>query len=230
MSEKPPELLAEMTPTARAFVEMLLKRNAELDERVAQLETKLANKNSRNFSKPPSTEHPHAKPPPETKPKSKRKRGGQQRRPRFARKLIPADQCKDVIPCKPNECRDRGKTLRGRDANSLRQQVRDVVIRPVVTEYQQHRLKCCCGVTTCGTLPGAVDGRTGPTIAATLVLMTSWSRSSRRKAAQFASEICRVPCSAGHVSDVGSHSDEDPANHLQRIGGDPAGSVGSQHR
>lgn len=203
LSEIPPELLSEMTPAVRAFVELLLKRIAELEQRVAELEAKLAEKNSRNSSKPPSTEHPHAKPPPDKKPKSKRKRGGQKGRPRFERQLIPTDQCQGVFPCMPQACRGCGKTLRGRDADPLRQQVWDVEIRPVVTEYQQHRLKCgCCGVTTCGTLPDSVDGRTGPTMAAILVLMTSWFRSSRRKAAQFASEICGVPCSAGHVSEL----------------------------
>jgi hypothetical protein len=37
-------------------------------------------------------------------------------------------------------------------------------------------------------------------LASILVLMTSWFRTSRRKAALFASDICNVPCSAGHVS------------------------------
>jgi len=37
-------------------------------------------------------------------------------------------------------------------------------------------------------------------LASILVLLTSWFRTSRRKAALFASDICGVPCSAGHVS------------------------------
>ena len=200
MSEIPRELLDEMTPAVRAFVDALLLRQKQLEERVEELEAKLA-KNSRNSSKPPSTEHPHAKPPPEKKPKSKRKPGGQRGHQKFERALIPTGQCKVVIPCKPGECRSCGKTLRGRDKQPLRQQVWDVEIRPVVTEYQQHRLTCpCCGITTCGTLPDSVDGRTGPVLASILVLLTSWFRTSRRKAALFASDICDVPCSAGHVS------------------------------
>jgi transposase len=51
-------------------------------------------------------------------------------------------------------------------------------------------------------LPDDVDGRTGPTLAGLLVLMTSWFRTSRRKAALFASDVCGVPCSAGHVSEL----------------------------
>ena len=207
MSEIPPELLDKMTPAARAFVEVLLlriaeleKRNAELEKRVEELEAKLA-KNSRNSSKPPSSEHPHAKPLPRKRPKSKRKQGGQRGHQKFERTLIPTADCQEVVPCKPDRCRGCGKALRGRDKQPLRQQVWDVEIRPVVTEYQPHRLTCRrCGITTCGTLPDSVDGRTGVALASILVLLTSWFRISRRKAALFASGICGVPCSAGHVS------------------------------
>ncbi len=204
MSDISSELLDEMTPAVRAFVEALLQKYAadiaELEKRNAELEAKLA-KNSRNSSNPPSTEHPHAKPLPEKKPKLKRKRGGQRGHQKFERTLIPTEECEAVVSCKPDQCRGCGKTLRGCDQQPLRQQVWDVEIRPVVTEYQQHRLTCGrCGTSTCGALPDSVEGRTGPVLASILVLMTSWFRTSRRKAALFASEICGVPCSAGHVS------------------------------
>ena len=128
MSEIPPELLDEMTPAVRAFVEVLLLRIAELEKRVEQLEAKLA-KNSRNSSKPPSSEHPHAKPLPQKKPKSKRKRGGQRGHQKFERTLIPTADCEKIVPCKPDRCRGCGKALRGRDKQPLRQQVWDVEIR-----------------------------------------------------------------------------------------------------
>ncbi|MFQ5731970.1 MAG: DUF6444 domain-containing protein [Planctomycetaceae bacterium] len=113
MSEIAPGLLDEMTPAVRAFVEVLLFRIAELRKRVEELEAKLA-KNSRNSSKPPSTEHPHAKPPVEKKPKSKRKPGGQRGHQKFERTLIPTADCEDVVPCRPDACRGCGKSLRGR--------------------------------------------------------------------------------------------------------------------
>ena len=118
LSDIPPELLDEMTPAVRAFVDALLLRLKELESDVADLEAKLA-KNSRNSSKPPSTEHPHAKPPPEKKPKSKRKPGRQRGHQKFDRTLIPTDQCKDIDPGKPSECRGCGKSLRGSDPDRL---------------------------------------------------------------------------------------------------------------
>jgi transposase len=125
MSDIPPELLGEMTPAVRAFVDALLLRLKELESHVADLEAKLV-KDSRNSSKPPSSEHPHAKPLPQKKPKSKRKRGGQRGHQKFERALIPTADCEEVVPCKPDQCRGCGKALRGRDRQPLRQQVWDI--------------------------------------------------------------------------------------------------------
>ena len=94
MSAIPPELLKEMTPAVRAFVEVLLLRLAELEKRVEELEAKRA-KNPRNSSRPPSSEHPHAKPLPQKKPKSKRKPGGQRGHQKFERAMIPTADCDD---------------------------------------------------------------------------------------------------------------------------------------
>jgi len=186
------EMIAGLSPEAQVIVRALLAR-------IEELETQL-NKTSKNSSKPPSASHPHAKPEPPPKPKSDRKRGGQPGHDRFQRELVSASECDEVIPCKPTACRGCGTRLKGSDKNPLRKQVHDIVIQPIITEYQQHRLVCRCGVSTCGQLPEDVVGETGPVLSTVLVLLTSWLRASRRKAALFSSDICNVPCSAGHVS------------------------------
>lgn len=195
------EMIARLSPEGQVIVRMLLAQNAALKKRVDELEAKL-NKNSQNSSKPPSATHPHAKPEPPAKKKSKRKRGGQPGHDKFQREQIPADECSKIITRKPTRCRGCRKKLHGTDADPLRKQVHDIVITPIVTEYQLHRLTCACGVSTCGEMPDDVIGETGPMLATVLVLLTSWFRVSRRKAALFSSEICHVPCSAGHVSQL----------------------------
>jgi transposase len=200
-SEIPQELLDEMTPAVRAFVEGLLVRQAALERQVAELKAQLA-KTSRNSSKPPSSSHPHAKPDPPPKRKPRRKRGAQPGHDKMERVLIPAEECAEIVACRPDTCRGCGERLSGTDPEPIREQVWDVELRPVVTEYQLHRLICGCGSSTCGQLPETVNGRTGPTLAALLVLMTSWFRVSRRRAALFSSDVCGVPCSAGHVSSL----------------------------
>ena len=121
---------------------------------------------------------------------------------------------REVVACRPATCRGCGERLSGTDPEPIREQVWDVELRPVVTEYQLHRLNCGCGTSTCGQLPEAVNGRTGPTLAALLVLTTSWFRVSRRRAALFSSEVCGVPCSAGHVSSLEARATAALANDL----------------
>ncbi len=65
------ELAAEMTPAVRAFVDALLQRIDQLEA-----ELKGLRKTPQNSSLPPSTQHPHAKPP-SSRTKSKKNRGGQ---------------------------------------------------------------------------------------------------------------------------------------------------------
>ena len=56
------ELIARQTPEAQAIIRMLLAKIQQLQDQL--------NQSPRNSSLPPSTEHPHAKPP---RPKSPRR-------------------------------------------------------------------------------------------------------------------------------------------------------------
>ena len=168
-----------------------------LTARVAALEAKLG-KDSSNSSKPPSASHPHDKPPP-SKPKSDRKRGGQPGHDKHERTLIPSEQCNEVVPCVPTECRRCGKELNGVDAEPIRRQVWELPeIQPIVTEYQLHRLDCSCGSSTCGEVPkGVPTGQAGPRLIAFTAILMACFRQSKRRAAQFLSMILNQPASAG---------------------------------
>lgn len=164
-SQIPPELAEEMTPAVRAFVESLLERIDELEGRLNDLP-----KTPQNSSLPPSSEHPHAKPPPKAhKKKSKRKRGGQPGHKKHQRSLIPTEECNEVVTLKPPDCRRCAAGLNGEDPEPLRHQVWELPeIKPHVTEYRQHRLPCvCCGEITCAELPSGVPtGQSGPRLIA----------------------------------------------------------------
>jgi transposase len=189
MSRIPEELAAEMTPAVRAFVESLLRRLADLEAQVKQT--------PQNSSRPPSSQHPHAKPASD-KLKSKRPRGGQPGHPRHERALIPTAQCDEVVTLRPAECRRCGGPLAGNDAAPLRHQVYELPeIKPLVTEYQQHRL-CCpgCGETTCGRLPAGVPrGQAGPRLVAFTALLMAYFRQSKRRTALFVTSLLHIPCS-----------------------------------
>ena len=171
-------------------------RSHALTARVAELEAKLGKDSTNSRLKPPSTSHPHDKPAP-TRMKSARKRGGQPGHDKHERALFPAEQCQEVVPCVPTECRRCGKELTGVDLDPLRHQVWELPeIQPIVTEYQRHRLVCSCGFSTCGKLPqGVPTGQAGPRLIAFTALLMACFRQSKRRAALFLSAILNQPAS-----------------------------------
>jgi len=96
MSEIPRELLDEMTPAVRAFVESLLMTISAQQKRIEELERQLG-MNSGNSSLPPSSDGPRQNPVKTAKPASKRKRGGQFGHPKRTRPLIPTEECDRVV-------------------------------------------------------------------------------------------------------------------------------------
>jgi transposase len=182
------ELIARQTPEAQAIIRALLATIRQLQDQL--------NQSPRNSSLPPSTEHPHAKPP---RPKSQaaRRPGGQPGHPRQERPLLPSGQCDEVIPLKPAACRRCGRELSGEDAAPLRHQVWELPeIKPQVIEYQRHRLSCaCCGETTCAPLPpGVPAGQSGPRLVAFAGLLMAYFRQSKRRTALFLETLLNQPC------------------------------------
>lgn len=186
----PPELEAEMTPAVHAFVESLLEQIRKLKGRLGL--------NPQNSSLPPSSQHPHSRPP-QRKRKSKKRHGGQLGHVKHDRPLIPSDECDSVTPLKPTECRRCGEKLLGTDPDPLRHQVWELPeIKPLVSEYQRHRLVCpCCGETTCAKLPAGVpQGQSGPQLMAFTGLLMAYYRQSKRRTAEFLTTLLGQPCSA----------------------------------
>lgn len=187
------EMIARQPPEAQAIIRILLAKIAVLEARL--------NQTPRNSSLPPSTEHPHAKPAPPTKP-SGRRRGGQPGHPKHERALIPVEECDDVVVMKPEACRRCGERLAGIDLAPWRRQVWEIPeIKPVVIEYQLHRLVCPgCGETTCGQLPpGVPQGTAGPRLVALTALLMGCFKQSKRRVALFLGEVLHQPCSPGWV-------------------------------
>ena len=187
------DLMARQTLEAQAIIRVLLAKILELEARL--------NKTPHNSSLPPSSQHPHAKAVAD-KPRSRRKRGGQPGHTKYERALLPSEQCAGVIPLKPTACRRCGTKLSGGDPEPLRHQVWELPeIKPLVTEYQRHRLICPdCGTSTCAALPpGVPHGQAGPRLIGLTALLMGCFRQSKRRVALFLEQVLGQPCSPGWV-------------------------------
>ena len=189
------EQLEALPPEFQSLVMAIINH---YEQRLAELRAELAalKKTPRNSSLPPSTEHPHAKPPRDKK-KSTKKRGGQRGHRKHERTLIPAEQCSKVVLLHPESCRRCGTRLEGEDSEPLRHQVWELPeFQPTIIEYQRHRRTCsCCGKTTCAPLPAGVPtGQSGPRLVAFVGLLMGHFRQSKRRAAFFLQDFLGMPC------------------------------------
>jgi len=208
MSLSPPpitsEQLAALPPEFRALLQGVIDhyeaRIAVLEARIVELERRLS-KTPQNSSLPPSSQHPHAKPP-TAKPKSPRKRGGQPGHEKHERTLIPVEQCTEVYDHRPQACCGCGGPLSGSDVTPLRHQVWDLPeIKPRIVEHRRHQLTCPgCGASTRGELPAEVPrGQAGPRLIAFTALLMGGFRQSKRKTASFLANMLNIPCSPSWV-------------------------------
>jgi transposase len=178
----PPELWEQSPPQVRAVLETIIgeqaQRIAGLEPQVVSLRKQIRvlrerlTQNSRNASKPPSSDGPHVKRTPPKEP-SGRKPGGQPGHPVRRRALVPLEQVDAVVTCQPAYCRRCGQPLSGEAGEPVRQQVVELPpLKPQVTEYQLHRRSCPrCGITTCGQLPPGVPAQSyGPRLASVVAL------------------------------------------------------------
>jgi transposase len=200
MTEQPPlsqDLWDTLSPEVRGAVSALVQ---SFERRIADLEERL-NKNSTNSSKPPSSDPPSVKRRPPA-PASGRKRGGQPGHQRQARPLVPPEQLRQVIDCKPPGCRWCGQPLQGDDPEPIRHQVAEVPpSRPVVDEYRLHRLRCPrCRTSTCAALPpGVPTGAFGPRLRATLSVLAGGYRLGKRPIRQLAFDLLGLSISIGMI-------------------------------
>jgi transposase len=187
-----------LSPEAQVSVSALVQ---SLEQRIADLEERL-NKNSTNSSKPPSSDPPSVKRRPPV-PASGKKRGGQPGHRHHPRALVPPDQLRQAIECKPQECRWCGHELHGDDPEPIRHQVAEVPpIHPVVDEYRLHRLRCPrCRTSTCATLPpGVPTGAFGPRLRAILSVLAGAYRLGKRPIRRLSFDLLGLSISTGMIS------------------------------
>lgn len=158
---------------------------------------------SRNSSKPPSSDSPFTKPTPKSlRGKSGRKPGGQPGHPGSTLRLI--DDPKERLRHEPGPCAGCGADLAGApEVGMERRQVFDLPpMKAEVTEHQLIARRCLCGTTTCGTAPEGVNApvQYGPRITAIILYLYVGQFLSKNRTAQALAELFGTPVSQGTVA------------------------------
>lgn len=181
----------------------LLKRIERLEAEIDRLKSRLG-QDSSNSNRPPSSDPPWKKSS-EKGPPSERQRGGQPGHEKSSRPLLPPDEVDEIHCVKPKVCSECGTQISGEDPAPRRYQVTEIPpIRPVVTEYQVHALRCrsCSGMTT-GELPAGVPrGAFGSRLQSLVVLLSGVFRMSRRNVQALMADGFGVELSLGSISKI----------------------------
>jgi transposase len=194
-------LLARLAALEAAVAErdvligQLRAENAELRRQLGQ--------DSRNSSKPPSTDSPFTKPAPKSlRRRSGRNPGGQPGHPGTTLRQV--ENPDEVLVHEPHACAGCGRALACAPVTGLtRRQVFD--IPPITVKVSEHRLverQCGCGARTRADAPVGVDRpvQYGPRIAAIIVYLYVGQFLSKKRTAQALAELFGTPISHGTVA------------------------------
>jgi transposase len=230
------QALWDQTPVVvQDYVRALEARIAALEATVRHL-TEQLRQDSRTSSRPPSSDPPQASSQRPRREPSGRRPGGQPGHEGQTRALVSSAQVDVLIPVKPERCTRCQHPLQGEDPQPQRHQLTEIPpVRPIVTEYQVHRLVCpVCGESTRAELPvGVPTGEFGPRLQAIAALCTGAYHLSKRTTQRVMEELFGVAISLGTlatleqatvqalaapVAEARTYGQEQPAAHLDETG------------
>jgi transposase len=199
-------LRAELV-AAQAVAEQLRVELARAQERIAELEAQ-AGKNSRNSSKPPSSEGLGKPAPRSLRKKTGRKPGGQDgHQGRTLRQVADPDY---EVAHEPGCCRGCQRPLAGRPVTGVerRQEFDLPPLKVEVTEHQLIERECVCGQRTRGAAPDGVSApvQYGPRIAAIVLYLYVGQFLSKKRTADALAELFGTPVSQGTVSGIAARA------------------------
>lgn len=206
-----------------AYIKQLEEENTALKKRIEELK-RLLGTNSKNSSKPPSSDQPGM---PTTQPKRRRKkRGAKKGHKPHLRELLPQKFVKEHFYLKPEACTCGSKNIEKTDEEPLRHQIVDIPpIEPEVTEYVQAMYRCKdCGEIIYKPLPGDIKRQHfGAGVLAMIANLTGRLGISKRKALEMMSKVFSIPMSLGglsnceaQVTEILEHPHGEAAEHTRK--------------
>lgn len=187
-----------------ALHQQITRLRAEVTRLRAQLQTLQAqlSQTSANSHRPPFSD-PLTRARVKVRELSTRQRGGQPGHLGTTRQLRPVAEVDELHVCQPTHCAGCGSPLAGSDPAPLRHQVIELPpIKPTVTEYRLHALRCRrCGIVTRASLPEGVPERAfGPRLQALVAVLSGAYRLSKRNIQQLLADCFGVELALGSLS------------------------------
>jgi transposase len=212
------ETWERIPPEAQAYIRALEARVGALEETVQRLQAAIQQlevtvhqvreqlqQNSRTSSRPPSSDPPQALGKRPRRELSGRRPGGQPGHEGQTRALRPVEEVDVVLPVRPERCPRCQHPLPGADPQPQRHQVTEIPpVKPVVTEYQLHRLVCpACGEAVRAEVPvGVPAGGFGPRVQAITALCTGAYHLSKRTTQNVMEDLFGVAMGLGTVANL----------------------------
>lgn len=182
------QLEAELKKT-QTLLKMALARIAELEEKL--------NLNSKNSSKPPSSDQKADRP--DRTPKSRSSRKG------VARTAYPPERVDHHVECTRSSCPHCDSPhLHPLDESSVWQQVELPELTAIVTQYNLQKY-CCqeCGQRSSGELPkGVPPSAFGPHLMALIATLTGRFHLAKREAMQLVADLYGIGLSEGSIINI----------------------------
>jgi len=174
----------------------------QAQKREIELLKEKLNTNSKNSSKPPSSDR--FKNAGKKKKKSKRKQGGQPGHKGVFRELLPLSEVDDIVPCYPADRCDCGSRVKPTDKYRRHQTHELPRVKATVTEYQLHTGICCgCGKIHQSNLPeGVPAGMLCSVAMAKIATLTGDYKMSKRNVTYLLEDFYGLRISIGTVSNV----------------------------
>lgn len=192
------EELEALVASQTALIEDLRAEVTGLRAEVAELRGRL-DQNSRNSSRPPSSDG-YGKPAPRSlRRPSGRKPGGQPGHP--GHHLRQVERPDEVIRYVPERCGRCGGDLDG--AGVVGEEARQVfdlpAVAPHVTEHRAERRRCACGATSAALFPAGVGAPTqyGPALRALAIYLVCFQHLPYGRAARLMADWLGAPVSTG---------------------------------
>jgi len=197
------ETMLQMLRAKDARIHALEQRIEELQAQVCHLYEQLA-KNSRNSSKPPSTDGFQKPAPKSLREKSTRPSGGQ---PGHAGQTLTMAQKPDHIePHRVDRCEGCGRSLSDRPPDGMeRRQVHDLPpMRLIVTEHQSEIKRCPCGHLNKAAFPEGVHAPTqyGPGLKAAAVYLKDYQFLPYERTCELLADLFDCRMSEGTLANI----------------------------